>query len=180
MPGSSKTSSFLQAMKATNRSSNNVMFFVFIYKKLSVCPHPLLLPLPLGEGEGIRKSDEVCYSIIFLNWRISSFVTRHLLLPTRVLFYNSVGFIDFTMRDRVAIHLLGKSALFYFFYLIAKMIAVFGSLHSRKWLIEYGSSVFPTAQIPIAVFFKGEFYTAFVFYFLSELFFWCCSNRGVR
>jgi len=30
------------------------MFFVFIYKRLSVCPHPLLLPLPQGEGEGIR------------------------------------------------------------------------------------------------------------------------------
>lgn len=30
------------------------MFFVFIYKRLSVCPHPLLLPLPQGEEEGIR------------------------------------------------------------------------------------------------------------------------------
>lgn len=57
------------------------MFFVFIYKRLSVCPHPLLLPLPQGEGEGIRKSDEVCYSIIFFQETVhsvvTSFVTRH-------------------------------------------------------------------------------------------------------
>ena len=61
------------------------MFFVFIYKRLSVCPHPLLLPLPQGEGEGIRKSDEVCYSIIFFQidvFRNLSFVIRHLSFVT--------------------------------------------------------------------------------------------------
>ena len=59
------------------------MFFVFIYKRLSVCPHPLLLPLPQGKGEGIRKSDEVCYSVIFFKLTYfvichSSFVTTNL------------------------------------------------------------------------------------------------------
>ena len=69
------------------------MFFVFIYKRLSVCPHPLLLPLPQGEGEGIRKSDEVCYSIIFFNLTYfvichSSFVIRHLSFVT-----TNLGFV---------------------------------------------------------------------------------------
>ena len=65
------------------------MFFVFIYKRLSVCPHPLLLPLPQGKGEGIRKSDEVCYSIIFFN--LSPSVVRGLI--ARVAHTTNLGFV---------------------------------------------------------------------------------------
>ena len=75
MPGSSKTSSFLQAMKATNRSSNNVMFFVFIYKRLSVLT-PSFSPSPWGRGRESAKTMRFVIQLFF--FKLTYFVICHL------------------------------------------------------------------------------------------------------